>query len=104
MPERAWERLVRAETAVQATLLRDVFGNPFRNTAADPACLAWSDGTAVKMARAIYEGRDFGDVPLLGDALEEGGCANDEILSHCRGPGLHTRGCWVLDLLLGAPP
>src|SRR5262249_45406190 len=24
-----------------------------------------------------------------------------EILAHCRGPGPHVRGCWVVDLLLG---
>ena len=27
--------------------------------------------------------------------------AGAEILSHCRGPGPHARGCWVIDLLLG---
>ena len=24
-----------------------------------------------------------------------------DILDHCRGPGPHVRGCWVVDLLLG---
>jgi hypothetical protein len=23
------------------------------------------------------------------------------LLSHCRGPGPHVRGCWVVDLVLG---
>ena len=23
------------------------------------------------------------------------------ILDHCRGPGPHVRGCWVVDLILG---
>ena len=40
-------------------------------------------------------------MPILADALEEAGCANEEILGHLRGPGPHTRGCWVVDLLLG---
>ena len=38
---------------------------------------------------------------LLGDALEEGGCTDEEVLSHCREPGGHVRGCWLLDGLLG---
>jgi hypothetical protein len=37
----------------------------------------------------------------LADALEEAGCDNEELLSHCREPGEHVRGCWALDLLLG---
>ena len=32
--------------------------------------------------------------------LEDAGCADPDVLSHCRG-GLHVRGCWVIDLLLG---
>jgi hypothetical protein len=24
-----------------------------------------------------------------------------EVLAHCRGPGPHVRGCWVVDLVLG---
>jgi hypothetical protein len=37
----------------------------------------------------------------LADALEEAGCSDGEILTHCRQPGEHVRGCWVTDLLLG---
>jgi hypothetical protein len=35
------------------------------------------------------------------DALEEAGCDNADMLSHCRGPGPHVRGCWVVDLVTG---
>ncbi len=38
---------------------------------------------------------------LLADALEDAGCTDADILAHCRGPGPHVRGCWVVDLLLG---
>jgi hypothetical protein len=38
---------------------------------------------------------------ILADALEEAGCTDVKILSHCRQPGEHVRGCWVVDLLLG---
>lgn len=38
---------------------------------------------------------------MLADALEEAGCTNQDMLSHCRNGGTYVRGCWVLDLLLG---
>jgi hypothetical protein len=41
-------------------------------------------------------------VPVLADALEEAGCTDRTLLEHCRG-GLHVRGCWAVDLLLGKP-
>jgi hypothetical protein len=40
-------------------------------------------------------------MPILADALEESGCENTDILLHCRQPGEHVRGCWVIDLLTG---
>jgi hypothetical protein len=40
-------------------------------------------------------------VAVLADALEEAGCAHADILNHCRQPGVHVRGCWALDLILG---
>jgi hypothetical protein len=49
----------------------------------------------------IYEERAFDRLPLLADAMEEAGCSNDDILSHLRSGGLHVRGCWVVDLILG---
>jgi hypothetical protein len=45
--------------------------------------------------------RDFSPMPILADALQDAGCDNADILDHCRGPGLHVRGCWVVDLVLG---
>jgi hypothetical protein len=90
-----------AERAAQADLLRDVVGNPFRTVELNPAWLTWNDGTVRYMAEAIYEERTFEQLPILADALEEAGCADAEILQHCRKPGVHVRGCWVLDLLLG---
>ncbi len=40
-------------------------------------------------------------MPVLADALEDAGCADADILAHCRGHGPHVRGCWVVDLVLG---
>jgi hypothetical protein len=90
-----------AERAAQCPLLRDIFGNPFRPVPLHPAWLAWNDGTVPKLAQAIYEERAFDRLPVLGDALEEAGCTDADILSHCRSGGEHVRGCWVIDLLLG---
>jgi hypothetical protein len=84
-----------------ADVVREVFGNPFRPAALDPAWLAWGDGTAPKLARALYEERRFADLPILADALEEAGCTNADVLQHLRGGGNHTRGCWALDRVLG---
>jgi len=78
--------------------LRDIFGNPFRPVAFDTA---WRTDTAVALATQMYESRDFGAMPILADALQDAGCDSDDILSHCRGPGPHVRGCWVVDLVLG---
>ena len=43
----------------------------------------------------------FRPMPILADALEEAGCDNADTLAHCREPGVHVRGCWVVDLILG---
>jgi hypothetical protein len=79
-------------------LLRDIFGNPFRPVSLDPA---WRTPTAVALASQMYESRDFGAMPILADALQDAGCDSDDVLDHCRGPGPHVRGCWVVDLVLG---
>jgi hypothetical protein len=81
--------------------LRDIFDNPFRPVTIDPAWLTWRDGTLPKLAQDIYDERAFDRLPILADALEDAGCDNADILTHCRGPGPHVRGCWVVDLLLG---
>jgi hypothetical protein len=49
----------------------------------------------------MYESRDFGPMLILADALQDSGCDNPDILTHCRSDGPHVRGCWVVDLVLG---
>lgn len=86
----------------QAILLRDVFGpSLFRPITLDSSWLEWHDGLLVSMAQRMYDSRDFRDMPVLADALEEAGCDNADILDHCRRPGEHMRGCWMIDLVLG---
>lgn len=86
--------------AMQAHLLRDIFGNPFRPVSVEPSWLTWHDAPVRKLAQAIYDERRFKDLPVLADALEDAGCGDAAILEHCRGPEPHARGCWVLDLIL----
>ena len=92
------------ERAAQAVLLRDIFRNPFRPISIAPA---WLTPTVLALAQAAYDNRnlpsgmlDNDHVAVLADALEDAGCDNAEILNHCRQPGEHVRGCWVVDLLL----
>jgi hypothetical protein len=89
------------ELAITAEEVREIAGNPFRPVAVDPAWLAWNDGTVVKLAQGIYDDRAFDRMPVLADALEEAGCDHADVLNHCRKPGEHLRGCWVLSLILG---
>jgi hypothetical protein len=94
--------------AAQGGLLRDVFGNPFRGLpAVAPSVLRWQDGLVVRLARAAYDERvlpegllDSARLAVLADALEEAGC-DASLLGHLRSPGPHTRGCHVVDLVLG---
>jgi len=72
-----------------------------RHVRLDLSWLAWNDGAIPKIAQVIYDNRAFDHLPLLADALEDAGCDDADILSHCRTPGEHVRGCWVVDLLLG---
>jgi hypothetical protein len=98
-----------AEPAVQASLLRCLFGPlPFRPVPPlDPAVLAWNDGIVTRLAEAADEVRDLPSgtldpdrLAVLADALEEAGCTDLDMLNHCRRPGVHVRGCWLIDALL----
>ena len=100
-----WFRIFQAvrvaEKEAQCRLLRCLVGNPFRPVSPPPAWRTWRGGTVVRLAEQIYEGRRFGDLPVLADALEEAGCTDPDLLAHCRSAEEHARGCWVLDLVLG---
>jgi hypothetical protein len=85
------------ERAAECITIRDMFGNPFKPTQFDPS---WRTETAVALARKMYESRDFSVMPIMGDALQDAGCPDEDILNHCRSPGVHVRGCFVVDLVL----
>jgi hypothetical protein len=92
---------LREELAEASRLLREIVGNPFRPVRVEPAWLKWNDGVVVKMGKAIDDAGRYADLPILADALEDAGCDNADLLSHCRTPGGHAAGCWAVDLLLG---
>lgn len=86
------------EQVAQVVLVHDIFGNPFRPVS---MLAEWRTDNARGLARQMYESRDFTAMPVLADALQDAGCADEQLLGHCRGPGPHVRGCWVVDLVLG---
>jgi hypothetical protein len=88
-----------AERATQRARYEDLFGTPDQLMTFD---LAWRTELSVSLAQQMYESRDFSEMPILADALQDAGCTNGDMLAHCRGPGpRHVRGCWVVDLVLG---
>jgi hypothetical protein len=120
---------VPQDMEVQAALLREIAGNPFRPFAWDdedrfgpvpvlvegtrPRLLrsewmAWNGGTVALLAQSAYEDRrlpsghfDVARLLVLADALEEAGCTHADLLAHVHSPGPHVRGCWAVDLLCG---
>ena len=95
----------KQEKKEQAAIIGEIFGNPFRPISINPT---WLTTTVSNLATIAYEQRalpsgelDTTRLEILADALEEAGCDNKEILSHLRSPGVHVRGCCVVDFLLG---
>jgi hypothetical protein len=95
----AWQAAYEQARQMVFALLRDVVGNPFRPVPTVEA--AWRTPTVERLAVGIYDERRFDELPILGDALEDAGCAEAALLEHLREPGPHDRGCWALDLILG---
>ncbi len=94
-----------AERLALCRLLKEVFANPFRPVAVNPA---WRTADVVRLAEAAYDERllpsgelDRQRLAVLADALEEAGRDSAELMGHLRRPGVHVRGCWCVDLLLG---
>lgn len=113
--DRVWGRLIRAvsgwfstseqaaiiqhELDYQSALVREIFGNPFRPVMLSPD---WCTDTVLTLARQMDETAEYSALPILADALQDAGCDNDDLLTHCRDKGqAHVRGCWAVDLVLG---
>jgi hypothetical protein len=106
--EVAWQ--IYLENAVAEPIIRRLAGNLLRPV--------WLTPTALNVAHAVYDSRAFDELPVLADALEEGGCDREDVLRHLRGEEWaygkfsdswgwyplrcgHVLGCWALDLILG---
>ena len=89
------------ESRRQTDIVRDIFGNPFHPVSPLPSeILRWNDSTVSRIAKGIYSDRAFARMPILHDALLDAGCNDEALLSHCRNPEGHVRGCWALDRIL----
>jgi hypothetical protein len=85
-----------AEGAAQCDPLRELFRPAM---VIDPP---WLTPDVAKLAEAAYNASwDHDLFHVLGDALEAAGCTDPAILGHARGGGVHAKGCWLLDGLLG---
>lgn len=83
------------EMAARLAIWKDLMGGD--GIRFDPAWASWEYHTVRRMAQAIDHTRDFDQMPILGDALEDAGCTHAAILEHCRATAVHVRGCWLLE-------
>lgn len=112
---------------VQIALIREIFGNPFRQTTVtgpnnpsdwqgecnypliDTAVfpckkgnngyIPWRGGLIHYTALNIYQRRAWGELTILADMLEDSRLGNHLVLEHLRTSESHYLGCWALDLL-----
>jgi hypothetical protein len=100
-PDAVFSLSAGTEAALQpapAIVHRELVPNPFVPLAWKPE---WFTSTVREMAEYIYASREFSAMPILADALQEAGCEDAQVLTHCRANRPHARGCWVLDAILG---
>lgn len=89
------------ERRYQADLLRDIIGNPYRAPVIDPQQRPWNHPEVVALAVRIYQHEQFDRLAELIRLLEREGCTDPLVLGHPAVPVRHSRGCWVLDGILG---
>lgn len=80
----------------QCNLLREIFGEAPEPVSWNPE---WRSDAVMATAQQIFDQRNFAQMANLADLLEQQGCHEERILSHCRRAGGHVPGCWALDLL-----
>jgi hypothetical protein len=100
-PGEAVSLLTDSELQSCCGLLREIFGDRGQLSTVPLWEIKWRTESAVAIATYMYETQDFSPMPIMADALQDAGCDTPEIIKHCRNPGVHTRGCWVVDFVLG---
>src|SRR5262245_43579106 len=103
------ERIINRKRML--AILHDIIGDPDNpqcsvssKTAFRSIKFQWvvaNNHLAGSLAREAYDKRDFSNLPIIADALEEAGCDNTTLLAHLREDREHWRGCWAVDLILG---
>jgi hypothetical protein len=113
-----WNVAYHAARAHQAELIRDIFPPPDHAIRALRLEREWLTSTVMTLAHQADGTGEYSGLPILADALQDAGCDNEFILERCRASlhragepgvspdtrfhsGLHSRGNWVIDLLLG---
>lgn len=92
-----------------AEVVRELFANPFIEWEFNASLL---NPSTLTLGQHIYDQRQWEDLPLLADAVEECGIGCTALLAHLRNesfgvyeqqlfPAQHCRGCWALDTILG---
>ncbi len=94
-----WAIGSESEREAHCHLLRDIFRIPFESHLSIGA--SSFTPKIVALAQDIYDTRSFDALFDLAQACSVAGCMDAMLLEHLRAPGLHCRGCWALDLILG---
>ena len=64
-----------------------------------PADPSWFTTDVVALARGIAAEQAFDRLPILADALQDAGCADEAVLAHCRSAKVVES--WLIPLLVG---
>lgn len=88
-------------TIAESELFWEILGFPFLEVCIDPS---WRTHAVMTIAAQIYATEDFSQMPKLAEALQEAGCDDLRLITHCQRTAAHVRGSWVIDLILGSEP
>ena len=94
-----YARTLEVQQKTEVVLIEvDPHNWPLASLPADPAWLAWNNGTVRQHAQRIRQSGETVLLPVLGDALEEAGCADAVLLDHLRQNPPDERS-WLVTLL-----
>lgn len=80
-------------------LIGAAFGNPYPASAFSAD---WRTDTVLALARQMSAAGDFSAMPILADALQDAGCADEALLALCRAAALTpARARWLLERVAG---